>query len=204
MPGDAYRIMLVEDHPMILFGLAHLLQAEPDLDVVGQATTADVARRLVQTTDPDLIVLPVRLGDRVAGIELCRHLKSSTTAKALVYTSFTDPEDVQAAVLAGADGLVGKAATPEDLLSAIRSIRRGQRIWLPGPRADQRAGAALLDHPRLTEREREVLRLMLDRLTNQQIAEALTVEITTVKSHVRSLLRKLGMESRRDLFDAQP
>ena len=197
-----HRVLLVEDHPMISYGLRHLLDAQPDLDVAGEAATADAARRLVRGVEPDLIVLPVRLdGDRLAGIELCRHLRSTTTAKALVYTSFTDAEDVQAAVLAGADGLVGKAASPDDLLAAMRAILRGGRVWQPGPDPERHSSTtALLDHEQLTDREREVLRLMLDHFTNAQIADALTIEVTTVKTHVRSLLRKLEMGSRRELF----
>ncbi|MDF8265608.1 response regulator [Luteipulveratus flavus] len=199
--AEAYRVLLVEDHPMISFGLARLLDDEPDLEVVGEARTPDAARRQVRATEPDLIVLPVRLGDRVAGIELCRHLRSTTAARTLVYTAFTDPEDVQAVVLAGADGMVGKSASPADVLAAMRTILRGGRVWQPGPAPARRATErALLAHEQLTGREREVLRLMLDHRTNQQIADALTIEVTTVKTHVRGLLRKLGMGSRRDLF----
>ncbi|KNX38263.1 response regulator [Luteipulveratus halotolerans] len=197
-----HRVLLVEDHPLISYGLSRLLDGQPDLDVVGEVETADAARRFVRGVEPELIVLPVRLdGDRLAGIELCRHLRSTTTAKALVYTSFTDAQDIQAAVLAGADGLVGKAASPADLLHAMRTILRGGRVWQPGPDPERRSSAtALLDHAQLTEREREVLRLMLGHFTNAQIADALTIEVTTVKTHVRSLLRKLEMGSRRELF----
>ncbi|MEU5942874.1 response regulator transcription factor [Micromonospora sp. NPDC047548] len=197
------RILSVDDHPMILFGLAVVLSAEPDLTVVGQATDVASATAAALRTQPDLIVLPVRLGDRLAGIELCRELSATTSAKVLIYTSFTEPKDVEAAMLAGADGLVGKNASIEGLLTAIRSIHRGRRIWLPGPSpapCAAPANSSLLTHPQLTDREREVLALMLDRLTNKQIAAQLTVEVTTVKTHVRSLLRKLDMSSRRDLF----
>lgn len=196
------RVLLVEDHPLIRYGLAALVDEQPDLSVVGQADTAEEARRLLPSTTPDLIVLPLRLGgDRVAGIELCRHLRGASTTRTLVYTSFTDVPDLEATILAGADGLVGKWAAPEELLHAVRAILRGRRIWLPGPLGTPvQRRRTLIDDSRLTEREREVLALILERHTNQQIADRLVVTLTTMKTHVRSILRKLGMESRRDLF----
>lgn len=202
MTTDPHRVLLVEDHPLIRYGLAALLEGQPDLTVVGQADTAEEARRVIRGSTPDLIVLPLRLGgDRVAGIELCRHLRAASTARTLVYTSFTDTPDLEASILAGADGLVGKWAAPEELLHAVRAILRGRRIWLPGPLGTPvQRRRTLIDDSRLTRREREVLALILERHTNQQIADRLVVNLTTVKTHVRSILRKLGMESRRDLF----
>lgn len=199
---QAHRIVLVEDHPMTRYGLTRLVEDTPDLDVVGQAERADRARRIVAECRPDLVILPMRLqGRRVAGVELCRRLREDHHLRILVYTAFTEAADLEAAILAGADGLVGKWAPPEHLVRAIRAVMRGDRVWLP---TRWSAGGSepppTIDESVLTGREREVLALMLARRTNRQIAESLVVEITTVKTHVRAILRKLGLASRRDLF----
>lgn len=187
---------------MTLFGLSALLAGEPDLAVVGTAERADRARSVARRQHPDLVVLPMRLqGDRAAGVELCRHLRDRSRASTLIYTAFTEPEDLAAAMIAGADGLVGKWARPPDLLAAIREVLAGHHVWLPVRRPGrEEVDRSAIDDSGLTGREREILRLLLAGNTNRQIARALTIEITTVKTHVRAILRKLGIASRRELF----
>jgi DNA-binding NarL/FixJ family response regulator len=196
------RVLLVDDHPMILAGLANLLSAESDLELVGEATSVETALAAARSVRPDLVVLPVRLGGRTAGIDLCRRVKATTSARTLVYTAFTESADVEAAVSAGADGFVGKTAAAEDIVRAIRAIQRGRRVWLPASASVGRSCPRSVMPDVLTAREREVLALLLERMTNQEIAVELSIAVTTVKSHVRSVLVKLGAASRRDLFRA--
>ena len=198
---DVTKVLLVEDHPVVLRGLRTLTAEHADLEVVGEATSAaqalDAARRL----QPDVVVLPVRLGGAHSGIQLCRSLKTVCAARVVVFTSFTRAIDVQLAKLAGADALVSKTASSEDVIAALRqaSVGRGGLVLGPSPAPRAEAGR-FASAKSLTEREDEILHLMIEGLTNPDVAARLTIEVSTVKTHVRSILRKLGVDNRRDLF----
>lgn len=197
------RILLVEDHPVMLLGLRAVVTAQDDLELVGEADSSALALDLAVEVQPDLVVLPLRLGGEFTGVELCREIKSSMLARVLVYTSYNAAEDVSGCLLSGADSFVYKGEESVHLLETIRSTAAGRRIWLLGgePRGHSEDMRALADSSGLTRREQEVLGFMLQRFTNAQIANELVVELTTVKTHVRSILRKLGLRNRRELFD---
>lgn len=192
------RVLLVEDHPVVLRGLQAMLREHDDVAVVGEAGTAAEALSQASRLQPDVVVLPVRLGGIRASIELCRSIKTASTARVVVFTSFTRTVDVQMAMLAGADALVAKTVSADALLAALRQVRAGGEVLDLGPGADRPTPRLTPAEP-LTDREAQILQLVLDGLTNPQMAQRLRIEVTTVRTHMRSILRKLGLESRRDL-----
>lgn len=191
---DVITVLLVEDHPVVLRGLRTLTAEHADLDVVGESTSATTALESARVLQPDVVVLPIRLGAPHSGIELCRSIKTVCSARVVVFTSFTRTIDVQIARLAGADALVSKSAPDHAFIAALR----GMSVDSDLARGVEARRFAPVEP--LTDRENEILHLMVERLTNADIAARLTIEVSTVKTHVRGILRKLGVDSRRDLF----
>jgi DNA-binding NarL/FixJ family response regulator len=194
-------VFLVDDHEMVRRGVADLLDAEPDLTVVGQASSVSEALARVPALRPDLVVLDVRLPDG-NGVELCRELRSRLPElTCLMLTSYTDEEAMLEAILAGAGGYVIKDIKGMALLSAVRTVGAGRSLL------DNRAAAALMSRFRasvekpgpvagLTGQERTLLDLIGEGLTNRQIAERMFLAEKTVKNYVSRLLAKLGMQRR--------
>ena len=199
----ASTIVLVEDHPIVRMGLRALLDAEPDLEVVGEAHSYDEALELHEQLAPGLVILPLRLGGELSGVGLCRELVSANgDTRVLVYSAFNAADEASAAFLSGAHSFVHKAEEVDRLLDAIRSTLSGRRVFLLGAEVGESVVRLRdsADRAGLTVRESEVLTLMLQHLTNAQIAAALVIELATVKTHVRNVLAKLGIASRRELF----
>ena len=194
-------VFLVDDHEMVRRGVADLLGEEPDLMVVGQASSVAEALARVPAIMPDLVVLDVRLPDG-NGVELCRELRSGMPAlNCLMLTSYTDEDAMLEAILAGAGGYVIKDIKGSALLSAVRTVGSGHSLL------DNRAAAALISRLRanaadsgplagLTGQERVLLDLIGEGLTNRQIAERMFLAEKTVKNYVSRLLAKLGMQRR--------
>jgi DNA-binding NarL/FixJ family response regulator len=194
-------VFLVDDHEMVRRGVADLLDEEPDLTVVGQASSVAEALARVPTLMPDLVVLDVRLPDG-NGVELCRELRSRMPAlNCLMLTSYTDEDAMLEAILAGAGGYVIKDIKGSALLSAVRTVGSGLSLL------DNRAAAVLISRFRanaaepgplagLTGQERVLLDLIGEGLTNRQIAERMFLAEKTVKNYVSRLLAKLGMQRR--------
>lgn len=194
-------VFLVDDHEVVRRGVAELLEEEDDLSVIGQASSVSEALARVPALRPDVAVLDVRLPDG-NGIELCRDLRSKLPElNCLMLTSFTDEQAMMDAVLAGAGGYVIKDIKGLELVSAVRAVGSGRSLL------DTRAAAALMARLRasvekpgpladLTERERTLLDLIGEGLTNRQIAERMFLAEKTVKNYVSRLLTKLGMERR--------
>ena len=195
------RILLVDDHPTVRFGLKHLLESAAGNEVVGEAGNATDAVRLAGELRPDVVLLDLRLGED-SGIEVCREMKALVQApRVLVFTAHTGVEDVAAATLAGADGYLHKGVAGEELLDAVERTYAGGRVWLlsaaeeeTASRIEEASGEA-----RLTPKEKEVFALVLKRRTNPEIAGELYISLYTVKNHVSSILRKLGLKSRREI-----
>jgi two-component system, NarL family, response regulator DevR len=196
----ATRVFLLDDHEIVRRGIRELLEAEGDLQVVGEASTAQQAYELLPTTTPNVAVLDVRLPDG-DGIEVCRDIRSEHPEIAcLMLTSFADDEAVFSAILAGAAGYVLKQVRGTDLVDAVRRVGRGETILDPfstdrvlerlrePPLPDELAG--------LTNQERRVLDLIAEGMTNRQIGEQLFLAEKTVKNYVSNLLAKLGMSRR--------
>jgi len=194
-------IFLLDDHEVVRQGIAELLRAVPDFDVVGEA--GDVAHALprVLATRPDVAVLDARLPDG-SGIEVCRDIRSALPmTRCLILTSYDDDDALISAVLAGASGYVLKEVRTAGLVDAIRSVAAGQSLISPAV-VEQLRARLDRDAPAerrlstLTDREREVLGLIADGLTNRQIGERLFLAEKTVKNYVSRLLAKLGLQRR--------
>ena len=193
-------MFLLDDHEIVRRGLRDLLEAEDDLEVVGEASTAEQALGRIPATRPDVAVLDVRLPDG-NGIEVCREIRSRhPEVRCLMLTSFADDEALFAAIMAGASGYVLKQVRGTDLVDAVRRVGRGESLLDPTltgkvlerlrtkPEQDELAG--------LTEQERRILELIADGMTNRQIAEEIYLAEKTVKNYVSNLLAKLGMSRR--------
>ena len=195
------RVFLVDDHEVVRRGLADLLASDPELEVVGDAGSVSEAKVRIAALKPDVAVLDVRLPDG-SGIELCRDLLSELPElRCLMLTSFTSDEAMLEAILAGASGYVVKDIRGMELASAIKDVGAGKSLL------DNRAAAALMAKLRgsaerqdplsgLTDRERTLLELLSEGLTNRQIATRMFLAEKTVKNYVSRLLAKLGMERR--------
>jgi two-component system response regulator DevR len=194
------RVFLVDDHEIVRRGIAELVDAERDLEVVGEAGDVKQALARIAATRPDVAVLDVRLPDGT-GIDLCREIRSRHPEIAcLILTAYDDDEAVRSAVLAGAAGYVVKDIRGQALVEDIRRVAAGKRL-LPaaaGRRVVEQlvAAPAAPADPGLSLRERQVLEFIADGLTNRQIAERLDLAEKTVKNYVSGLLAKLGLESR--------
>ncbi|MBH5333945.1 response regulator transcription factor [Streptomyces pactum] len=202
---EPVRVFLLDDHEVVRRGVHDLLDAEPDLTVVGEAGTVEQALVRVPALRPQVAVLDVRLPDG-DGVTVCRELRSSMPDLAcLMLTSFDDEEALLDAIMAGASGYVLKQITGTDLVNAVRTVASGQSMLDPGATARVMArlrgdGAAPQEQPQglagLTEREREILALVGEGLTNREIGKRLYLAEKTVKNNISRLLAKLGVERR--------
>ena len=197
------RVFLVDDHEIVRRGIANIIDAERDLEVVGEASTAQQALGRVAATLPDIVVLDVRLPDG-SGIDVCRSILSAhPDIRCLMLTAYDDDRASYAAVLAGASGYVLKDIRGQKLIEGIRSVAAG-RTLITRAVSDKvvdaltapAVSASTPDVPELTLRERQVLGLIADGLTNRQIGERLELAEKTIKNYVSGLLAKLGMERR--------
>ncbi|GAB88462.1 MadR family response regulator transcription factor [Gordonia rhizosphera] len=199
----AVRTMLVDDHALLREGIRSLLDRESSITVVGEADSYDAALAEVTRCRPDVVVVDLKLtagteyeGLRLIGEIAARHPRVAT----LVLTTFLDDDLVVRAVKAGARGYVVKDVDTTELVRAIQSVSGG------GSAFDPRSAAIVLrtvsgegDGPEaLTEREREVLRLLADGMSNKSIGQTLYISESTVKFHIRNIIRKLGVSKRTD------
>ena len=200
MEAAVIRVFLVDDHEVVRRGVRELLEAEDDLDVVGEASSVDEALARVPATRPDVAVLDVRLPDG-NGVALCRELRDLMPDLAcLMLTSFADDQALLDAVLAGASGYVLKDVRGTDLVSGIRTVASG------GSLLDARATSLVLERLRapaapdplaeLSEQERKILALIGEGLSNREIAEQMFLAEKTVKNYVSNVLAKLGLQRR--------
>ena len=194
------RVFLVDDHEIVRRGIAGIIDAAHDLEVVGESGTVRGTLGRVAATLPDVVVLDVRLGDG-NGVDLCRDIRSAFPDIAcLMLTAFDDDDASRLAVLAGASGYVLKDIRGQSLIEGIRLVARGRSLIDPGLRdrvaAELHRPAVADSMAALTLRESQVLQLIADGLTNRQIGERLELAEKTVKNYVSALLAKLGMERR--------
>ncbi|TWP35828.1 response regulator [Leekyejoonella antrihumi] len=195
------RVFLLDDHEIVRRGIADLINSTEGISVVGEAGTAAEAMHRIPAAKPDVAVLDVRLPDG-SGIDVCRDIRSSMPqVRCLILTSYDDNDALFAAVMAGAAGYVLKEVRGSSLIDAIRQVADGKSLL--DPNVTERLLARLRDGApqdkrlaSLTAREREVLALIADGLTNRQIGEQLFLAEKTVKNYVSGLLAKLGMERR--------
>jgi DNA-binding NarL/FixJ family response regulator len=197
----AIGVFLLDDHEIVRRGVKELLEAEPDIEVVGEAGTAASALARIPALRPDVAVLDVRLPDG-DGVSVCRDIRSSMPEVAcLMLTSFGDDEALFDAIMAGAAGYVLKQIRGTDLVGAVRTVASGESML--DPEAASRVMRRMRDQARrsdplaeLTPQERRILELIGEGLTNRQIGERMYLAEKTVKNYVSVLFAKLGMERR--------
>jgi DNA-binding NarL/FixJ family response regulator len=196
-------VFLLDDHEIVRRGVRDLLEAEPDITVVGEAGTAASALARIPALHPDVAILDVRLPDG-DGVSVCRDIRSAVSPPpaCLMLTSYSDDEALFGAIMAGAAGYLLKQVTGVDLVGAVRTIAAG------GSLLDPRATAVVLERLRkgeepsdpryasLSPQEKRILSLIADGLTNRQIGAELFLAEKTVKNYVSSLLHKLGFTRR--------
>ena len=200
------RLLLVDDQPLLRTGFKMILEAEPDLVVIGEAVDGIDAIEAARTLQPDVVLMDIRM-PRLDGVEATRRVTSAPNApRVLILTTFDLDEYVVEGLRAGASGFLLKDVPADDLIAAVRTVAAGDAVVAPRvtrrlldrfashlPRADSGPPAAIAD---LTEREREVLQLIARGLSNAEIAAELFVSETTVKTHVGHVLTKLGLRDR--------
>ncbi|MFF4564687.1 response regulator [Streptomyces sp. NPDC001435] len=199
------RVFLLDDHEVVRRGLTDLLDAEPDISVVGDADSVEQALVRGPALRPNVAVLDVRLPDG-DGITVCRELRSRMPELAcLMLTSFDDEDALLDAIMAGASGYVLKQIKGSDLISAVRTVASGQSMLDPATtarlmrslRADPADTPAMpAELASLSPRERDILALIGDGLTNREIGKKLYLSEKTVKNHISRLLAKLGVQRR--------
>jgi len=195
------RVFLLDDHDVVRRGIADLISTDPGITVVGEARTAQEALDRIPAVRPDVAILDARLPDG-SGIDVCRDIRSAMPeVRCVILTSYDDNDALMAAVLAGASGYLLKEIRGSSLVEAIRTAAAGRSLIDPallqqvltrlrdGAPTDARLAS-------LTPREREILALIADGLTNRQIGERMFLAEKTVKNYVSVVLRKLGMQRR--------
>jgi DNA-binding NarL/FixJ family response regulator len=188
-------VVIVDDHPAVRRGLRTFLELADGLEVAGEAADGPTALELIAASSPDVVLLDMVLPgmDGVAVLHEMR--RREMPARVLVVTSFTDRSRLLPAVRAGARGYLSKDVDPQALVAAVRSVAAGHLLLEPAA-ADALVGAAPPADAVLTAREREVLALIADGQSNREIARTLVVAEKTVKTHVSSILLKLGLSDR--------
>lgn len=187
------RLLVVDDHPVTREGLALILDHQPDMTVVGQAQSGEEAVARWRGLRPDVTIMDLQMGGMSGARAIEQILAESPGARILVLTTFDGDEDIHRAMHAGARAYLLKDAPREELLRAIRAVHAGQRYLSAA--AGARLAERVTQTP-LTERELDVLRLLAEGLSNREIGAELGIAEGTVKSHVNSVVLKLGVTSR--------
>jgi DNA-binding NarL/FixJ family response regulator len=207
-PGPVFRgirVLVVDDHDLFRTGLASLLAAQEDIDVIGQASGGRAAIRLAAELGPDVVLMDMRMPD-IDGLAATRAiLEQEPTRKVVVLTVASDEADVAAAVVAGAQGYLVKDSPVDDVIAAVRAAARGV-AWLSPRAASGLLGRIRREHEEiapaserdtsLSPREREVLALIAAGVENAEIARRLNISPRTAKNHVSNILAKLAVPNR--------
>jgi two-component system response regulator NreC len=204
---DKIRLMLVDDHEIVRTGLRMLLEHQPDMEIVGEASTGSEVLEMAALAKPDVIVMDITLPD-ISGIEATRRIKQSQPGAAVVALTIHEDEQYFFEMLqAGASGYVPKRAASEDLINAIRAAYNDEIYLYPSLAkalvsdflGRSRTGPEDITLGELTPREAEVLELLAEGLSNDQIADQLVISPHTVARHRENLMRKLGLHSKSEL-----
>lgn len=192
-PHEPIRVLIVEDHPVVRFGLVSLIEAQPDMSVVAQTGEGYEAIQMFSQMQPSLAIIDLKLPD-LPGVEvITRIIRASPRARIVVLTTYEGDEDIHRALAAGADGYLIKAMPHEALLSAMRKVHAGERSI---PNTIAKTLASRTPYSDLTSRETEILTLITRGMSNKEIAESSGITEGTVKSHINVILSKLGATHR--------
>ena len=199
---SAIRVLIADDHPVFRFGLKALLEAEAGMQVVGEARTGAEVLSLAEELRPDVILMDLNMPE-VNGLEATRRILARQPEAGILVLTMFDDDSVFAAMRAGARGYLLKGAEGAETVRAIRAVAHGQAIFSPAVAervmhflGQARPAAGDVAFPELTEREREVLALVAQGLTNRAIAERLAISPKTVRNHVSSIFGKLQVADR--------
>lgn len=197
--SDPIRVLLADDHELFLKGLAGLLRERKEFRLVGEARSGPEAAEMAKSTRPDVAILDVNM-PRGGGVGAVAAIKRETDARVIMLTVSDKDDDLLAAIDAGADGYLLKSLAPEQLYSAIVTAAAGQGVLSPEitGKVMKAASAAMPDRPaaELSPRESEVLHLVAEGLTTPQIAKQLVLAESTIKTHLRHIMRKLEASNR--------
>ena len=192
-PSRPVRILIVDDHPVVRAGLTSMLGTQPELEVVGSASSGEEALVKIRQVDPDLLLLDLRMPG-MGGVEVLLEMKRrSHHARALILTSFETDEDIYRAVQAGAQGYLLKDTSLREMVDAIRIVHGGKKYF---PRDIASRLAERMMRSNLTAWEIEILKMLSKGPTNKQIGHALGISENTVKNHVNSIIEKLEVSDR--------
>jgi DNA-binding NarL/FixJ family response regulator len=207
-PSEPIRTMIVDDHALFRRGLEMVLQSEPDIDLVGEASDGAEAVEKAGESLPDVVLMDIRM-PRSSGIEACRAMKDVVpSAKIVMLTISDEEEDLFEAIRAGASGYLLKDIPLDEVAETVRAVHGGQSLINPSmagklltefaalARREESERAQRIPAPRLTEREIQVLKLVARGMNNRDIAKELFISDNTVKNHVRNILEKLQIHSR--------
>ena len=203
MAEQQSKIILVDDHPLLRRGIRQLVELEDDMEIIAEANSGEQALELMQQQDPDLILLDLNMKG-MDGLETLRAMREQgVTARIVVFTVSDDSSDVVTALKSGADGYLLKDMDPDELIDRIREACSGKMVLadkltelLAMSFRDDRSGENQDIYSRLTRREKEILKMIADGLSNKMIGRQLDIVEATVKVHVKNLLKKLGLRSR--------
>jgi DNA-binding NarL/FixJ family response regulator len=202
---EPIRVMLVDDDHLVRGGLRAILSSDDSIEVVGEAENGRLAVQRARHQRPDVVLMDVRMPDLDGIAATAELLEATPTTKVIILTTFEIDEYILGALRAGASGFLLKRSSPEQLIAAIHTVAEGEALLSPS--VTRRLIERVATHPilsrkpdprlaELTTREREVLELLAQGLSNAEIADALTLERTTVKTHVQRILTKLGARNR--------
>jgi len=203
MAPDKIRVLIADDHPLFRDGMHGLLDSVPDTEVIGEAASGEEAITLAENLQPDVILMDIKMPG-INGLQAMREiLHTSPHIRILIVSMLEDDDSVFAAMRAGACGYVPKGANQAEMLRAIRAVANGEAIFGPGIAqrligffASPRPSVQSRIFPELTEREAEVLALISQGHTNEEIAEKLVLSLKTVRNHVSNIFSKLQVADR--------
>lgn len=204
------KVMLVDDHELLILGLKALLDKKENIEVIGEASSGEEAIKLCKELEPEVVVMDIRMPG-ISGIEACREIKQyNPKIKVLMLTSYADDEAVFASLIAGAEGYVLKEIGNNDLANAIKKVSLGQSLLDPAitknviDRLKKLESTSDFDNlevlEELTNQEKKVLVLITEGMTNKKIAENLFLGEKTARNYVSNILRKLGFSSRSEVI----
>ena len=193
------RVLIVDDHPVVRTGIRNMLDPAVGIRVIGEASTGSEAMQMIECLQPDVVLLDMKLPD-MSGIDVIKYIyEAKSTARVLGLSSYDDREFISQLLNYGASGYLLKEEVPEYIIEAVRGVAHGQAGWVSRKVAALLSQILLKDKAEgtdLTARELEVLRLVVDGKTNDQIGVTLGISVKTVENHLHTIFRKMGVISR--------